>query len=320
MKYLYILVGSPKGFYCEQTLVSMASLKHVVPDSVITLLVDKFTDRDYKTEIARIQNYVSEYIVVPNEDNISPIARSRYIKTSMRKYVDGDFLYVDADTVWNSPPEESDFTHDVMGVLDGHCLLNEHPAKKWIENDFRKVKYNPKVEKYINGGILFSKDSDASRKFFEHWHEKWMETSASGYFIDMPSLNYAIKQIGDSFALLPDSYNVQISLSWEHFFRAKVIHFFTGWQKKYFESPYLFQKESFWNDVREKGLCESVVSAIENPLSSFKKMRGVYGPSEFEFRQTALYGFMVDMYSKKANKKTFYLLEWLVNRMTKVWR
>jgi hypothetical protein len=238
----------------------------------------------------------------------------------MRKYVKGDFLYVDADTVWNAPVEEIDFTHDVMGVLDGHCLLSEHPEKKWIEGDFRKVCYNPDVDKYVNGGVIFSKDTDISNSFFDLWHEMWKKTSASGCFIDMPSLNGAIKQIGESFALLPGAYNAQISRSWDYFYCAKLVHFFTGWQKSFFESPYVFQKKSFWNNVRENGLCESVASAIEHPLSSFEKMSGVYGPSELEFRQTALFGFMVDMYSKKANKKTFYLLEWLVNRITKFWR
>ena len=319
MKYLYVLVGSKKGFYCEQTLVSMASLKRVDSNSFITLLVDEQTDLNYKVEIEKIQKYVSEYVIVPVDEKIPPIARSRYIKTSMRKYVKGDFLYIDADTVWNAPIEIADFTHDIMGVLDGHCLLVEHPLKKGIEEDFRKVNYDPKVEKYVNGGILFSKDTDVSKDFFALWHEKWKETSSSGYFIDMPSLNYAVKTIGDGFALLPDTYNVQISRSWRYFLQAKVIHFFTGWQSNYFESPYLFQKESFWNEVRENGICEDVVSAIKNPLESFEKTLGVYGRSEQEFRNTALYGFVLDLYRQRYRKKTFYFFNALIKKIASLW-
>lgn len=233
----------------------------------------------------------------------------------MRKYVKGNFLYVDADTVWNAPIIEMDFTHDVMGVLDGHCLLAEHPLKKGIEEDFKKVNYNPDVDKYVNGGVLFSKDSEVSKNFFDLWHEKWRETSSSGNFIDMPSLNYAVKQIGYSFALLPDVYNVQISRSWEYFFDAKIIHFFTGWQNDYFESPYLFQKKCFWNEIRENGLSESVLATINKPLAAFEKTLGVYGNSEKEFRQTALYGFLADIYSKRNEKKTFCLLEWMIKKI-----
>lgn len=319
MKYLYVLVGSKKGFYCEQTLVSMASLKRVEPDSFITLLVDNQTAVDCKREIEKIRKYVSEYIIVPIEDCFPAIARSRYIKTSMRKYIKGDFLYVDADTVWNAPVEKDDFTHDIMGVLDGHCLLANHPMKKGIEEDFRKVGLNPEVEKYVNGGVLFSKDSDVSRDFFDLWHETWRKTSASGYFIDMPSLNYAIKQMGNSFALLPDSYNVQISRSWEYFPHAKLIHFFTGWRNDCFESPYLFQKNSFWEEVQQNGISEPVYVAINNPLMSFEKTLGVYGQDERKFRDTALYGFILDIYNKRNQKKTFSLLERLINKLSKLW-
>ena len=318
MKYLYVLVGSKKGFYCEQTLVSIASLKIVQPEAFVTLLVDSQTDKDFVSELERIKKYVSEYIVVSVENGVSPVAKSRYIKTSMRRFVQGDFLYVDSDTVWIAPVDEADFTHDVMGVLDGHCLLAVHPLKKGIEEDFKKVGCNPGVETYVNGGVLFSRDSDVSKKFFDLWHKNWLETSKSKYFIDMPSLNCAIKEIGDAFALLPDMYNVQISRSWEFFFDAKIIHFFTGWQNEYFESPYWFQKKEFWNEIRKNGLSEPILAKISKPLAAFEKTLGVYGKTEREFRDTALYGFIADIYSKRNEKKTFYLLEKMMVKLSKI--
>lgn len=319
MKYLYVLVGSEKGFYCEQTLVSMASLKNVQPDAFVVLLVDNQTDRNFVPEIERIKKYVNEYVVVPVEECIPSIAKSRFIKTSMRKYVQGDFLYIDADTIWNAPVDEAAFTHDVMGVLDGHCLLAEHPLKKGIEEDFKKVDCNPGVEKYVNGGVLFSRDSEVSKNFYDIWHKKWVETSKSKNFIDMPSLNYAIKEIGDVFALLPDTYNVQISRSWEYFFDAKIIHFFTGWQNDCFESPYLFQKKEFWNEVKESGLSESIFATISRPLAAFEKTLGVYGYAEKEFRDSALFGFIADLYKSRKEKRTFYFLEKIVRFISLHW-
>ncbi len=309
MKYLYVLVGSKNGFYCEQTLVSMASLKNVQPDAFVTLLVDCLTDKGFISELERIKKYVNEYIVVPVEESVPAIARSRYIKTSMRKYVEGDFLYVDADTVWNAPVVETDFTHDVMGVLDGHCLLAEHPLKKGIEEDFKKTDCNPNVNGYVNSGVLFSRDSSFSKSFFKIWHELWLNTSKHGYFIDQPSLNYVIAQMGEGFSTLPNSYNVQISRSWEFFFEAKIIHFYTGWQQNLFESPYLFQQKDFWEKIKQNGITPFVRNLIENPIKAFEKKWNVYGSSENKFRQTALYGFLVDIYSNREKKITFCLLE-----------
>ena len=320
MKYLYVLVGAKKGFYCEQTLVSMLSLKNIDSEAYITLLVDAQTDADFKEPIGQLRKFVSEYIVVPVAENMSPMARSRYIKTSMRKFVNGDFLYVDGDTLWNAPVCEADFTHDIMGVLDGHCLLTNHPLKESIEEDFRKTNCDLHVEQYINGGVLYSKDSDVSRSFFENWHNKWRETSSGGCLIDMPALNYAIRCSDEFFSLLPDSYNVQISRSWRYFMQSKVIHFYTGWQDEFFESPYLFQKRSFWLGVQNNGVDESAMKAICHPLTAFDESFGVFGLSEMKFRHTALYGFIADLFSKRNEKMTFNLLEKMIKGIVKFWR
>lgn len=322
MKYLYVLVGSKNGFYCEQTLVSMASLKNVQPEAFVTLLIDGQTDKDFVPELERIKKYVSECIVVPVEESVPPIARSRCIKTSMRKYVKGDFLYVDADTVWNAPVVETDFTHDVMGVLDGHCLLAEHPLKKGIEEDFKKVNYNPEVDKYVNGGVLFSKDSEVSKKFFDLWHEKWRETSSSGYFIDMPSLNYAFKEIyGNDVPLLPDVYNCQISRSWKYFTGAKLVHFFTGWMAEYNERPYIFQRKSFWELVQKNGLDDCVVKMLKNPLNAFAIPIEICDGVDLELRKTAAYGLLRDMFERKiqGKKSRFVLVEKMVRILKSVY-
>lgn len=309
MKYLYVLVASKDSFYCEQTLVSMMSLKSITSNASISLLVDDETDKNFKKEIGCILQYVTEYVVIPIKKNIPPIAKSRYIKTSMRKYITGDFLYIDADTVWNTPVKKSDFTHDIMGVLDGHCILTNHMLKTSIEEDFKKTNCNPNVIEYVNSGVLFSKDSAFSNSFFKQWHELWLETSKHGCYIDQPSLNCVINQMKSGFFTLPDSYNVQISRSWEFFFDAKIIHFYTGWQHNLFESPYLFQKKHFWETIKQNGITPFVQNLIENPIKAFEKKWNVYGSSENKFRQTALYGFLVDIYSNREKKITFCLLE-----------
>lgn len=318
MKYVYILVGASEGFYFEQTLVSLASLKYVCPTAKITLLIDDHTDCCGNPLLSQILEFVDEYIVRKFDENVPSIARSRILKTTMRSLVEGDFLYVDSDTVWASPVDEADFTCDVMGVLDGHCLLNEHPLKNGILQDFEKTGCNPQTEQYVNGGLLFVKDSVKARRFFEIWHEKWLETSKSGYFIDMPALNYAFKEIyGERIPLLHGSYNAQISRSWKYFPKAKMIHFFTGWMKDIGEKAYVFQRFSFWNLVKKDGLNDYVWNMLQNPLEAFDGFVSICDNIDAELRKTAVYGLVRDMYERKkqGKKSRFDLVEKIVKKV-----
>lgn len=319
MKYVYILVGSPAGYYFEQTLVSLASLKHVCPSAKITLLVDSDTDKDENAILSKIRSCVDEYIVQNFEENIPCVARSRILKTTMRSLVDGDFLYVDSDTVWTSAIDESDFVADVMGVLDSHSLLEENPSIVGINQDFERTNCNPEVQKYVNGGVLFSRDSEKARKFFKIWHEKWLETSKSGYYIDMPSLNYAFKQLyGDDVPLLPGNYNSQISRSWKYFPNAKLVHFFTGWMKEAGDKPYVFQRKVFWETVKREGLNDYVVQMLKNPLDAFDGPVQLYDNVDYELKKTALYGLVRDMFERKmlGKKSRFDLVEKFVKKLT----
>ena len=124
MKYLYVLVNSTTGFYTEQTYVSMLSLRHVTPDAFISLLVDdKTANIQDNNFLESIKSLVNEYKVISLPSDMSAIARSRFIKTSMREHIAGDFLFIDSDTIWASPVDEKDFTFDIMGVLDSKIAL-----------------------------------------------------------------------------------------------------------------------------------------------------------------------------------------------------
>ena len=86
VKFLYILVSNEKDIYYEQTLVSVMSLRHYNPDAFVTLLVDDKTDKTLVGFRAGIKDLVNEYKVIPFDDQIGGLARSRLLKTNMRNY------------------------------------------------------------------------------------------------------------------------------------------------------------------------------------------------------------------------------------------
>lgn len=322
MKYLYVLVNSTTGFYTEQTYVSMLSLRHVTPDAFISLLVDDNTANVQNNKfLDSIRSLVNEYKIISLPSDMPAIAKSRFIKTSMREYISDDFLFVDSDTIWANPVNEDDFTFDIMGVLDGHVLFSNNLAKKKNEQYFLEMNCYPKSEYYINSGIIFSKDSIFSRKFFENWHNKWKETSLSGIFVDQPALNYVINKMSspDKF-VLPGEYNAQISNSWNFFFQAKVIHYFTFWMNNpNFNSPYIFQSLNLWEKIRENGLSDSTIQHLKNPTKAFDQNISITYLKDESLKRSALYGFIEDLYARKnrGEKSNFDFLEKIIIFLSK---
>lgn len=303
MKYLYVLVNSETGFYLEQTYISMLSLKHVMSNASISLIVDDTTDKiTNNTFFSSIKALVNEYKVISLPTDMPAIARSRYIKTSMRQYIDGDFLYIDSDTIWASPISEKDFTFDIMGVLDGNCLLKDNPVLDYIQSVRKSTGFNSESDYYINGGVLYSKDSICSHKFFEKWHNYWKDSSKNGCYVDQPSLNQLVEEeFNPQKCLLPGTYNAQITFSWDYFFNAKIIHYFTYSIEhgEKFKQPYILKNKDFWQKISTNGITKDVQEIIDTPFAAFSKGATIIFPEEERFKHTYLYGFVKDLYIKK---------------------
>lgn len=323
MKYLYILVDSESGFYTKQTYVSMLSLKHVSPNAQISLLVDDETDMNNKSSFfAQLKQIANEYKSIPLDKSIPPVAKSRFLKTTMRQNIEGDFLYIDSDTIWANPIQETDFSFDIMGVLDQHVTFSKKKSTDAFIKLFTETDCFPETEYFINGGVLFSRDSDFSKSFFEQWHEKWIQTSKSGIFVDQPSLNYVIsKNISNKDFLLPGEYNCQISNSWDFFFKAKIIHYFSSCslEDSVFGSPYILQQQSFWKQF-EANLTESYLERIiTSPLTLFEEGIMIKSAAERNFEETKIFGFAKDIYARKmqGKKSRFDLIEKILTHFIK---
>lgn len=53
VKYLFVLTSSPKDFFCEQTLVAIASLRVHNPGAFVTLLTDDKTAATLQASVLR---------------------------------------------------------------------------------------------------------------------------------------------------------------------------------------------------------------------------------------------------------------------------
>ena len=306
MKVLYVLVSSESDYYYEQALLSVLSLKNVMPTSQISMLVDDVTDKNLVGNRSKIKEYIDEYKVVDLDESMSPMIRSRFLKTSMRNLIDGDFLYVDTDTIWIKPLNESDFTENLMAADDAFCDFEEHPNRDMFIERIRQIDENVLAQRMINGGVMYVEDVDATRLFFKEWHCNWLKSKEKGVFTDQESLEITRQKYPLLLKNLPVSYNAQMPLNLGNVNEANLIHYFASSFGSHI--PHDFYRESFWKLVRSKTKTEDLLEFTKNPMRYFEKFpfRKCVSDEQFLFLQNDLTGFLFDL--SRSKKKAARLL------------
>lgn len=227
-KYLFVLTSSPKDFFCEQTLVAIASLRVHNPKAFVTLLTDDRTAETLTGKRSVLKEAVDELKVLPLDEKLSPMQRSRYLKTVMRNEVDGDFLYMDSDiaVVGNLDiPEE--WRGGIYAVLDFHTNLHKAINRKKVLNAAKMLGFSPILnDELFNGGVMFASDTPEVRAFFKKWHELWKYSVSKNYPYDMAALAEADFSFGYKIRKMPGEWNCQLAYGKRFLPDAKILHFF----------------------------------------------------------------------------------------------
>lgn len=168
-KYLFVLTSSPKDFFCEQTLVAIASLRDHNPKAFVSLLTDDRTAETLTGKRAVLKEAVDELKVLSLDEKLSPMQRSRYLKTVMRNEIDGDFLYMDSDiAVVGSLDIPEKWRGGIYAVLDFHTNLHKAINRKKVLNAARMLGFSPILnDELFNGGVMFASDTPDVRAFLK---------------------------------------------------------------------------------------------------------------------------------------------------------
>ena len=275
-KIVYVISSNEKDLYLDQTLLSVFSLRKYNSDAEVILVVDALTNLSIKGDREAILKYVTSRVVVDVPKEYNQIQTSRYIKTNLRKYVQGDFLFVDSDTIITGSLDEIDnFNGDIGMVLNVHVPLELQSDKLSIKKRIRmsgwhKEDYPP----YYNSGVIFVKDNEIGHRFYEKWHEIWEETLKKYHFhYDQPSLSVANVATGFPVQELSGIWNCQIMNNGLPFlYNAKIIHYFAyhAVSKRNADKAYLFHDKRIYQEIKEKGdVPDSISELIDNAKSSF---------------------------------------------------
>ena len=172
---------------------------------------------------------------------------SRFLKTNLRKLVDGDYLFIDTDTIICDKLDSIDqIDADIALVADcnRNLMLDESAVVERCKNaGFTNIEGQP----YFNSGVMFVRDTPTSHEFYEEWYRQWLYSSNKGIYLDQPSMNYSNIQLGYPIKELSGVWNCQIYFNgWNFLSRSKILHYAGGGKQERFDLLYA--------NVRENGL------------------------------------------------------------------
>jgi len=272
MQYLYVLTSTPNDIFYEQFLLSVKSLRLLMPNAEIVLLCDAKT-KDTLTGKREIhQNIITKTISVDVPPDFSQTEVSRWLKTSMRCIVSGDFLYIDCDTIITDDLSSIKDIGKKFGVcLDKHSLIDRHGKKNNIIENDKKLGFSSYLSnKHFNGGILYCPDTPEIHKLFERWHELWLFCKSKNIIRDMPSLNMAIYENPSFCTELDGTWNCQIAYNGlPYLANSKIIHYFAT-DLNFYSSPFILASENILKQIKENGaISVEILELLKNPRAAF---------------------------------------------------
>lgn len=290
MNFIYVLVSNEEDTYYEQFLISAQSLITHNPSCNVFLLMDQDTKKTLINKRTFHNTLGIKEIIVSLPSNLSTRDKSRYLKTTMNKYINDTFVYIDGDTVVcgeiNKFPDDA----EIAMVLDGHTQFSDSYSYESNMKLCNKLKYQPGFNNcYFNGGFMYVKNTETTKTFFNLWHKYWNEGRLNySIGLDQPSLNHSNAIMGGIIKELDGTYNCQVarrnpSLKFVH--NAKVLHYFATRKKNCFD---LSDSEIQKTILYEKH--KTLDKILENPKSAFSDVVDLNTDiKSLKFEKTNLY-------------------------------
>jgi hypothetical protein len=245
-----------------------------MPDCFISFLTDDITASCLDGNRRHLYDLVNETRVVSLPPSMSKKERSRWLKTSMRQHIDGDFLYIDCDTIIAENLQSiEELDVDLGAVLDIHMPLKERfknieYKKRHIERDNR-LGFVSAEDKYFNSGVILCRDTSLNHKFFSEWHRLWHSSAQKGVLEDQPSFSQANLSFNNIIKEIDGVWNCQlVRRGIVHLASAKIIHYFNV--SADISKAYIFANAYVYEEIKKTGIVsKNITGLLKNPRAAF---------------------------------------------------
>ncbi len=288
-KFVYVLISGESDFYLEQLLMSTYSLRLYHPNDSVIIITDSDTEQTIKGKRAELRKYVSKISVIDVPKSLSKLQRSRYLKTHLRQILDGDFLFIDTDTIiCESLSDIEELECDLGAVAESNSHLQVYEDDEWIMNNAKKAGCEVIGEPHFNSGVFYVKDTPQSYGLYEKWYKLWNEFVPCGVNIDQLSLTVANQQLGYPIKEIPGIWNCQILRKGLPLLpQAKIIHYLAS---NKMSVKYLLGEDETFMRIKESGsIPEDIKKLIKRPRTAFSENTQFVGDTQIKFLKSNIY-------------------------------
>lgn len=296
-KFVYVLTSTENDIYLEQAYVSMCSLKHHMPNAHVVLLTDSATKKTFTGNRETEIRYADEIIVIDlDAGKFNGQQRSRILKTSVRRYVKGDFLFIDCDTIITKPLNDIEgIDADIAACWDTHSLFKDNPYRDMCIEHAQLLGWNVEDEKeYFNSGVIYVKDSPIAHQFYELWNQNWLDGLGKGVKMDQPAFALTNSQMGHIIKALPDTWNCELKHGIKFLKDAYIVHYLCT-NPSVFQSKQLFilNEEDVLMEIKRTGcIPEDIKKTIDDPFYGLADITHVFAGEDVYFFHTNSYKYL----------------------------
>lgn len=267
MKAVYVYINSDFNYYLEQLYISVLSLKLYNPAMDVVVVTDSQSESYIVNSSTGILNSITELIVVELSSIETAKTKSRLLKTSIREYIKGDYIYIDCDTVILQPLSINHVSHDLMAVYNTHHpSIANSPFGDSFQESLSIIGEKIRLPYLYNGGVLYSKDTPKSHAFYKLWNFLYQKYKDEyNITFDQLSLYMADYLSSGVIGELAGEWNCQLGFGVNHLQDAKIIHFLTTAyvdKKREDRAIHILQTTEIYNSIRENSISKSEIEHI----------------------------------------------------------
>jgi hypothetical protein len=207
--------------YGAMLCVSAASLRRQHADVEVVVVSDRTSLSQIGTSRTTLERYTDRIVEVDGVQGTSR-ERSRVLKTTLRRHLEGRFVFLDLDTVILRKLDQLlKYTGPFTIALDYETgIVDERDRAIYEQLD--SVHYPARA---YNSGVMSVDDSPLVRALFEEWHRRWLRGRDAGKLEDQQALNSTIAAQRFPVDVLDPDDNAMILYFPQRFRSCRVAHF-----------------------------------------------------------------------------------------------